>query len=179
MILVTVGTQMPFDRLVRTIDEWAGSNRQVEAFAQIGQSSYRPKRLPWVHDLKPTDFQNRIESASVVVAHAGMGTILKAWELGKPILVMPRRADLGEHRNDHQVATARRFHAQGRIAVAFDEAELRRQLDALAQLRPTERITTQASTSLLNALANFVCGGMSTGDPSESSQHLFSPGAPS
>jgi UDP-N-acetylglucosamine transferase subunit ALG13 len=158
MILVTVGTQMPFDRLVRTIDEWAGTNRDVEAFAQIGQSSYQPKRLQWVHDLDPPAFEQHIESATAVVAHAGMGTILKALELGKPIIVMPRRADLGEHRNDHQLATARRLQALGRIAVAFDEADLRRQLDSLNRLRASERITRHASPSLINALAAFVHG---------------------
>ncbi len=35
-----------------------------------------------------------------------MGTILTALDLGKPLILMPRRADLGEHRNDHQLDTA-------------------------------------------------------------------------
>jgi len=58
-----------------------------------------------------------------------MGTIITALELDKPILVMPRRGDLGETRNDHQLATARRLHALGLIEVALDEAELRSRLD--------------------------------------------------
>ena len=53
-----------------------------------------------------------------------MGSIITALELGKRIIVMPRRADLGEHRSDHQVATAKRFAEQGRIEVAFNEREL-------------------------------------------------------
>jgi UDP-N-acetylglucosamine transferase subunit ALG13 len=35
-----------------------------------------------------------------------MGTILSAAELGKPVILMPRRAKFGEHRNDHQQDTA-------------------------------------------------------------------------
>jgi UDP-N-acetylglucosamine transferase subunit ALG13 len=166
MILVTVGTQMPFDRLVRTIDEWVGRNRHVEAFAQIGRSTYQPSRIQWVREMDPPDFERRIRAASAVVAHAGMGTIIRAWELGKPILVMPRRAELGEHRNDHQVATARRLQAQGRIAVAFDEADLVRQLDSLGHLRPSDRITGHASPELIRALAAFVQGiGVDAGTP--------------
>ena len=66
-----------------------------------------------------------------MIAHAGMGSIITALELGKPIMVMPRRASLGEHRNDHQVATAKRFAEQGRIMVAFNEKELVDKLDQL------------------------------------------------
>ena len=70
-------------------------------------------------------------AADAIVAHAGMGTILTALELGKPLLVLPRRASLGEHRNEHQLATARRFADTGRLAVAFDESELAQRLDEL------------------------------------------------
>ena len=70
-------------------------------------------------------------AADAVVAHAGIGTILGALELGKPTVVMPRRAALGEHRNDHQLATARRFSGPG-IAVALDEHELAAELGRMA-----------------------------------------------
>ncbi len=60
-----------------------------------------------------------MQAATAIVAHAGMGTILTALEMGKPLLVMPRRAALGEHRNDHQLATASRFAELGRVKVAF------------------------------------------------------------
>ena len=49
-----------------------------------------------------------MDAAAAIVAHAGMGTILTALETGKRLLVMPRRAALGEHRNDHQLATVSR-----------------------------------------------------------------------
>ncbi len=37
MIFVTVGEQLPFDRLVRAVDEWAAASGK-EVFAQIGNS---------------------------------------------------------------------------------------------------------------------------------------------
>ena len=89
-----------------------------------------------------------------------MGTILTALELGTPIVVMPRRAALGEHRNDHQLATARRFAEQGSIGVAFDEAELHAALDALggngSAGRP--RIGRHAEGPLIDALRAFIAG---------------------
>jgi UDP-N-acetylglucosamine transferase subunit ALG13 len=156
MIFVTVGTQLPFDRLVRTVDEWAGRIGRRDVFAQIGPSGYRPQHVQWADFLAADECRRRIEAARVVVAHAGMGSILTALELGKPIIVMPRRSDLREHRNDHQVSTARRFLAQGRIDVAFDEAQLTRQLEEVETLSGQERIAPTASPRLLHALAGFV-----------------------
>ena len=59
--------------------------------------------------MSPKECTDRMVAADAIIAHAGMGTILTALEMGKPLLVMPRRAELGEHRNDHQLATAMRF----------------------------------------------------------------------
>ncbi|MCA9000833.1 MAG: glucuronosyltransferase, partial [Planctomycetes bacterium] len=129
MILVTVGTQGPFDRLVRAVDEWAAGRKGLEIFAQIGTGAYQPQHIEFAESMDPVRFANLLERADVVIAHAGMGTILKALELGKPVLIMPRRASLGEQRNEHQLATADRFRKLGVVRVAADESELREQLE--------------------------------------------------
>src|SRR4051812_19357952 len=103
MIFVTVGTQVQFDRLIRTVDEWAGARARTDVYAQIGPSNDRFKHIRTERFIDPTEFRNCVEAASLVIAHAGMGSIITALELGKRIIVMPRRASLGEHRNDHQV----------------------------------------------------------------------------
>jgi UDP-N-acetylglucosamine transferase subunit ALG13 len=155
MIFVTVGTQLPFDRMIRTVDAWAG-RRGIEVFAQIGPGEYVPRHMQWTRTLPADDCNSRIRQARGVVAHAGMGSILTALQSGKPILVMPRLGRLGEHRNDHQVMTARHFKEQGRIRVAFDEAELEVELDAIVTAQPTARIGSSASPPLINALRSFV-----------------------
>lgn len=42
-IFVTVGTQLPFDRLVKAVEAWVG-NHDVTAtsFAQIGATTFNP-----------------------------------------------------------------------------------------------------------------------------------------
>jgi UDP-N-acetylglucosamine transferase subunit ALG13 len=158
MIFVTVGTQLPFDRLIQSIDRWAGSSSVGEVMAQIGPAQWKPSHVQWVEFVGPEEFRRYVETADAVVSHAGMGSIITALELGKPILVMPRRADLGEHRNDHQMATARRFHEQGRIEVAFDETELLDKLTHLDKIRARDRINTQASSKLVQTLQAFIAG---------------------
>jgi UDP-N-acetylglucosamine transferase subunit ALG13 len=159
MIFLTVGTELPFDRLVRAIDDWAGQQRRQDIFAQIGESGYQPRHFPFAHMMEAPEFKERFAAADLVIAHAGMGTILSALSHGKPLLVMPRRADLGEHRNDHQMATARHLAAQRRIEVAFDEAELITKLDQLDHLQPKDRIAEVASPELLHALELFIADG--------------------
>ena len=156
MILVTVGTQGAFDRLVKTVDAWAGDNPGQEIFAQIGPSEYRPEHLQFAESMDPAKFEQLLNKADVVISHAGMGTILKALELGKPVLIMPRRASLGEQRNEHQLATAERFKEMGVVRVAADENELRQELDQLASLGAAQRIGSSASPQLLDRLGSFL-----------------------
>jgi len=139
VILVTVGGQLPFDRLVHTVDRWAMQEQRVDVFAQIGKSESPPNCIPWQYFLSPSEFRCKARDAQVIVAHAGMGSILTALELGKPIVVMPRRAHLGEHRNDHQTATVEHLGRDAGLVVASNERELVERLARLEELpRPTE-----------------------------------------
>lgn len=159
MIFATVGTQGRFDRLIRTLDEWAAANGRTDVIAQTGPSDYLPKYIRTEPFIDATEFRARVEAASLVVSHAGMGSIITALELGKRIIVMPRQASLGEHRNDHQLATARRFAEQGAITVAFTEQELIEKLDRHQSLKETEQLTTQASPHLIAAIRAFIGTG--------------------
>jgi UDP-N-acetylglucosamine transferase subunit ALG13 len=156
MIFVTVGAQMPFDRLIGPVDAWAGAHPEARVFAQVGHGGGHPRHCAFVELLDPPAFRERLEACEIVVAHAGMGSILNSLQAGKPILVMPRRGDLGETRNDHQVATAERLAATGRVQVAWDEEELASRLERLDELRAAARIGPHATPQLLAAIRGFV-----------------------
>lgn len=158
MIFVTVGAQMPFDRLVRTVDAWAREHGRTDVFAQIGTTDYVPAAIQWTAFLQPEEFRRRYEAAEVIVAHAGTGSIISALQLAKPILVMPRRAALRETRNDHQVATAERFRRLRSVAVALDETELAQKLTRLDELDRSEAVGPFASRTLLETLRGFIDG---------------------
>ena len=83
-------------------------------------------------------------------------SIITALELGKRIIVMPRQASLGEHRNDHQVATAKKFAQQGRIEVAFNEPELIDKLDHQEAFDGVDRLSSQASQYLIESIRTFI-----------------------
>src|SRR4051794_19203092 len=124
MIFVTVGSELPFDRLLKAVDTWAERHRGADVVAQVAASDFAPKHIRFQQFMTPEAFRSHMRTADLIVAHAGMGTIITAFELGKPIVVMPRRPEFREVRNAHQIATCRQLEAQGRVLVAYHEAEL-------------------------------------------------------
>lgn len=158
MIFVTVGIQLPFDRLIIAVDKWAERNTSVEVIAQCGKSKYEPRCMTVMHIIPPAEFRALVERADLVVAHAGMGSIITALELGKHIIIMPRRADMGEHRNDHQRATARYMASQNIVTVAEDETELLNMLNQPGWSAPKPRIAQSASGGLVERVRTFVDG---------------------
>lgn len=156
MIFVTVGGQLPFDRLIRIIDAWVAETGRDDVFCQIGDAEFEPEHAAFARFLSPEDFSAKLDAADVLISHAGMGTIISTLQLGKPMIVFPRQAELGEHRNDHQIATAEAFKHLGDIPIAMNDDELRETLVSIDQLRAAPRIGAAASEPLINAIREFI-----------------------
>jgi UDP-N-acetylglucosamine transferase subunit ALG13 len=155
VIFVTVGGQLPFDRLIRAVDRWAGEDRRDDVFAQIGRTAFRPCSIRYTHFLAPSDFRRCLDEAECVISHAGIGTMLTALERGKPLLVVPRQARFGESVNDHQVTTARHFAERGMVAVAFSAGELRQRFVALQGGGEGPRVGREAAATLIHRIRTF------------------------
>lgn len=155
---MTVGAQMPFDRLVEWVDDWAREQGRRDVRAQIGPSRLAPQCIEVLPFMDPPTFRRTLAQADAVVAHAGMGTILTALELGKPILVVPRLGSRGETRNDHQVSTARRLEREGLVLAAYDEPQFRLRMRELEGRSARPPIAARASDALLSRLREFVIG---------------------
>lgn len=159
MIFVTVGSQMPFDRLIRVVDEWALSSG-VEVVAQVGQSSLTTKALVRHESLQPQVFAEYVRKCELLVGHAGMGTVLLGHEYRKPMVLMPRRGDLQETRNDHQTATLKWLANKPGIYAAFDEQMLLAFLEqwraaGLPQALPEASLNPETER-LVSALQHFI-----------------------
>jgi len=140
MIFLTVGTQFPFDRFVRAVDNIFDQGLiDEEIFAQIGETSYKPRNFESVVSLEKKVFDEHFKRASSVISHAGVGTITMALNNHKPLLVMPRLKRYREHVNDHQVATARKFEELGHILAVYDAKDLPNGIRKLKNFVPRER----------------------------------------
>lgn len=158
MIFLTVGSQLPFDRLVRTVDQWAGQNRSLEIIAQVGQSQYHPTHMQVLNSLTPFEYDQLLDRCELVISHVGMGTIISCLTKHKPMVLMPRLTKLQEVRNNHQVDTAKKLKRFESMQVAWSESELTTLLDKGLQsdLPQGSSQAPQLSASLKSALQRFV-----------------------
>jgi len=158
VILVTVGSQLPFDRLIAPVAAWARARGVKDIYFQHGGTAVDLSGFVHAAFVPPDEAARLFDRATAVVAHVGMGTILGCLERGKPILVLPRKASLGETRNEHQSASARSLEGRPGFIVAWDERELPGLLDRLDSMHAGERISSDASPELLTAVRAFVHG---------------------
>jgi len=131
-----VGSQLPFDRLVRALDDLLVGN---EVFAQIGHSFYKPRHMRWVTTVEKGHFNKLMNECSAVISHAGIGTILEALTRQKPLLVIPRLKRYKEAVNDHQIITARKFEQLGQLLVAYKTENIPEKIEQLKNFIPNKR----------------------------------------
>lgn len=155
MIIVTVGMQLGFDRLIKAMDAIA-PDLGMPVIAQTGKGSYQPQHMEAREKIAPAEFETLLAAARLIVSHAGIGTVLTAARCAKPILLIPRRAALGEHRNDHQLATVSKLAGRPGILVAEDESELPARIAEGLALKDWSHVQSATARQLHDALAAFI-----------------------
>ncbi|MCX2477740.1 glycosyltransferase [Pedobacter sp. MC2016-15] len=158
MIFITTGTQEPFDRLVKVADEIAALLPGVIFKVQAFTAQYQATHIDVVNFMTPLEFEENMKNASLIISHAGMGTIISALVNMKPIIVMPRMMKYKEHRNEHQFATAKKLDALQYVDVAYDENELRSKVLEMwpDKLRCLHQVGKFASQQLIDSLQTYI-----------------------
>jgi UDP-N-acetylglucosamine transferase subunit ALG13 len=149
---------LPFERMVRAVDEWAKDNPQEEVFLQIGDTRYEPQHAPFARIIPITEYRSRLRECDLFVAHCGMGAILQALEERKQLLMLPRIREWGEHTTDHQLHTALRFAYLPGLKVVDDVVALKEEMSGLLEtpLFPGDAISKDASPNLLTGVRTFL-----------------------
>ena len=160
VIFVTVGTQLPFDRLIRGVDLWAAEHPDIPVFGQTGTiagDGYTPKHMEHSSTLPPSRYDELCREADLIIAHAGTGSFIKALTFGTPILAVPRKGALNEHRNDHQIATADQFSGRTGITIVDEEDMIAPTINTLLE-NPVvpDPLPPYAEDTLINAMRAIV-----------------------
>ncbi len=155
MIFLTVGTQFPFDRLVKAVDEALETGLIDEKiYAQIGSGRYQPRSFDYVEFLQKDEFDNYVRNSKYLISHAGVGIIMMALEYNRPLLVMPRRKKYNEVVNDHQIAIAKKFEERGYLLAAHDTNGLQKAIQELMHFMPRQRAAS--SYAVANRIRCFL-----------------------
>jgi Uncharacterized conserved protein len=161
MIFLSVGTQLPFNRLVSYLDGWVRENVDpMDVFAQVGPL---PLDLTpcfrTVASLPADQFLTSVKNCRIFVSHAGMGNIITALEVGRPIVIVPRQRSLGEHRNDHQLHTADKFRDYAGVFVARDYDEFKASMTTAWTASPKAAEMTPERLRLVDYVRRFITDG--------------------
>jgi UDP-N-acetylglucosamine transferase subunit ALG13 len=139
------------------MQRWSDSNPTIPIVGQIFDPYVSSTRFETFPTLDSKRFYQFFKDADVIVSHAGMGNIISALELDKPIIVVPRISRLGEHRNDHQVDTAKRFERYSGVFVATDYDEFSRSLASARSFVSSQNLSPSADkVALFQTIHQFL-----------------------
>lgn len=130
-VVVSLGTDHhKFNRLIDWIDQWIGQRgAPVDCVVQHGFSA-APQLATAVERLPRAELLELYRQAQVVVVQGGPGSILDAREVGRIPLAIPRRPELDEVVDRHQIIFTEFMSHQGDAIFIDDYQTLVQQLEA-------------------------------------------------
>lgn len=154
-VLVTVGTVMPFDRMVGGVENLISKGKiNGDVAAQIGESRRKFTGMDAFASCPFNELNDRMENADAVICHGGSGSILGALKAGAHVVAMARLHEFGEHYDDHQKDITTAFSDMDLISIAEDENDIER---ALAEARARKRSTVNIDPSeFVKAIKKFI-----------------------
>ena len=145
MIFVVLGTQkFQLNRLLQKLDEYVEQGLLTdEIYAQIGNSTYKPRHYAYKDFMDKKEFDATIAKADLVIAHSGVGTIITAIHAKKPVVVFPRLAKYKEHVDDHQLDIARAFEMKKYVLCCYENDDLLEKINKCKNFQFDEYVSQQ------------------------------------
>jgi len=92
------------------------------------------------YDFIPFDKMRKyIKDSSVVITHGGVGSIMDALSFDKTPIVVPRRKELNEHSDDHQMQITKEMEKQGLIIPVYNIDDLENAIEKAKTIKITKR----------------------------------------
>ena len=140
MILVTLGTQdKPFTRLLEEVEKLI-KNKVIneKVIVQAGHTKYTSKYMEIFDYLPKDELEKLIDEASILITHAGVGTIFDALKRDKKIIAVPRLKEYGEHTNNHQLEIVKEFEREKFIIPLYEISDLKIKLKNIDKFKPSK-----------------------------------------
>lgn len=140
LVFATVGATLPFDRLVRLVDQAKREGLLPEnVILQTGIGGTEPIG-DGITDVRETldfeDVKQILQRADIVICHGGTGSIITALREGCRVIVIPRIFKRGEHYDDHQWEIAQAFADRGIVTMVGEDDDIATAIAAARQLDP-------------------------------------------
>ncbi|MEO1476443.1 MAG: glycosyltransferase, partial [Pseudomonadota bacterium] len=110
-------------RLLQAVDQIA-PDLPGPVVVQHGHTPFQPTNCKAEAFLTMSAFEHAIRTSELLIIHGGGGGILLALKSGKVPVMVPRRHELGEHIDNHQVSWSRALNDTERVVLVEDTAHL-------------------------------------------------------
>ena len=150
MIFVSLGTQdKPFNRIIDYVISLKENLKEIKSekiIIQLGQTKLLKSDIERIKSLeniiiydmlKPEKMKDIIKDSDIIITHAGVGTIMECLEMGKEIIVVPRKVENSEHVNNHQEEIAYEMEKQGFLTKVDIYEELENKIMMLVKDKDT------------------------------------------
>ena len=150
MIFVSLGTQdKPFNRIIDYVISLKENLKEIKSekiIIQLGQTKLLKSDIERIESLeniiiydmlKPEKMKDIIKDSDIIITHAGVGTIMECLEMGKEIIVVPRKAENLEHVNNHQEEIAFEMEKKGFLTKVDTYEELENKIMMLVKDKDT------------------------------------------
>lgn len=107
-IFIPLGTQkFQFNRLVKAMNKLVRKGVYKPEEIVMQSAIYEEMPLFTHYKLIPLEYFNElINKAELVITHSGVNSIITCMSLGKPLIIVPRQKQYGEHVDNHQLEIA-------------------------------------------------------------------------
>ena len=156
MIFVVLGTQdKRFDRLISLVDEAVSKGWiQEEVIVQAGCTDYLSSSMKIIDYISMDEFEKYMNDCRILITHGGVGTIMSALRLKKPVIACARLAKYGEHHNDHQCEIIENFYEKNYLLQIKDGETLQ---NALKQAESFEVLEVESNNQkMISILSEFL-----------------------
>lgn len=135
MILVTIGmNDSPYVPLFEAMDCLAPKLNE-KVIQQIGSLQFTGKNSECFTYLPDEKMSEMFDSASVIVCHAGIGTIVNGLKRNIPLVLIPRNVIDPSVEHDQQIIVAHKIESMGRGVIVNNLAELETKIEEARGLK--------------------------------------------
>jgi len=141
MILVSLGThERQFYRLLKEIEILISEGKIKDVIIQTGYTSYKVKGAKCFDFIEFGKMQKYIRNCNCLITHGGVGSITDALNYGKTTIVVPRRKELNEHTDNHQLQITKEMEKIGKIIPVYNIKNLENAIAKARKLKVKKRI---------------------------------------
>lgn len=135
---VSVGNAtQPFNRLIESVIENYAELPQPVVIQHGNTPLANIEKCVAKPFLGMNEFSSQLKQAELLILHGGAGSVIHAIKAGKIPVIMPRRAQYGEHVDDHQLEFSRALAEAGKVVLAEEPEDLMRSVEKSLEMQAT------------------------------------------